>query len=579
MDPSPLNPPAAPQPIRFGGYALDLSRQALLDAAGRVVELRPQAYEVLRLLATRAGHLVTKDELLAAVWPSVVVTDDSLVQAVGDVRHALGEAGHRVIRTVARRGYMLVADAVEAPQAEPPASPQPPVEPPRHAARLHRPMVAGLAAVTVAVLAGLAWWWWARGPGEGLDAAGSPKPSIAVLAFKAPADQPDGGAVAREVAADLVAELARSPDLRVVSTQSSFQLDVARTPLADIGRTLRSRYLVDGTVRRSGDQLRIAVELLDSRDGQLVWSVQHEVDRTTMAAAQRALVGRVAGTLQSRVTRTEERRALAQAPRSLDVFVLTAHGKAMMQRYSAEGMREARRFLQQAIALDPDYAPAWAYLGMTDTIDIGLRLTGEWDTRRAGEMLQHVQRAIALQPDLTVAYVALSQAHGLVGRFDDALAAAQECFRLSPNDAGCFYVLGSTQLRLGDSRAAVENLAQALDRNPLPPAFLPAFYATALWAEGRLEDALRVTGDCLAKAPDFFRCRQDRIAALVELGRLPQAREEADRLRAQVPGMLAKHFGDGFAESAAALRQRRMAAAVQAGLPGPDGPAGESGPR
>lgn len=398
-------------------------------------------------------------------------------------------------------------------------------------------------------------------------AAAAAKPSIAVLPFKGSPGDAEDSVIARDVAAELVAELARSADLRVVSDQSSFLFDPAQTPLEDIGRTLRTRYIVDGRVRRMGEQLRIGVELLDSQSGQIVWSASHLADPQTMAAMQQDLVRRIAGTLQSRVSRTEERRALAQPPKSLDVFVLTAHGKTMMQRYNAEGMHEARRLLGQALAIDPGYAPAWAYLGMTDTIDIGLGLTGEWDRRRAGEMLSHVQRAIALRPDLTVAYVALSQAHGLVGDLDAALAAAQECFRLSPNDAGCFYVLGATQLRMGQADAAIRNLGEAMDRNPVPPAYLPAFYGTALWAGRRLDDAVRVTGDCLAKAPDFSRCRQDRIAALVELGRHAEAREEAGRLLALVPTMSARQFGAGFADSAAALRDRRVAAAQAAGVP------------
>lgn len=549
-------PSTLPEPafqVCFAGFTLDLTRRTLLDASGAPVELRPQAYEVLRVLCRHAGQVVTKQELLAAVWPDVVVTDDSLVQAIGDVRQALGEAGHRVIKTVSRRGYMLVPERPPGPVANELA--------PRKPAR-RRWATVGLACIALAALAAGVWTLGSR---DRTDAA--QRPSIAVLAFKGPPDDADGAAMARDVAAELVAELGRSPDLRVLSAQSSFQVASAHTPLTDIGRVLRSRYIVDGSVRRSGEQLRIAVELLDSRDDQIVWSTTYQVDRTGMATMQQELVGRIAGTLQARVARTEEHRALARAPRSLDVIVLTAHGKAMMQRYSAQGVHEARRLLGQALELDPQYAPAWAFLGMTDTIDIGLKLTGEWDTSRFGEMLAHVQRAIALQPDLTVAYVALSQAHGLTGDFDAALAAAQQCVRLSPNDAGCFYVLGAAQLRMGRTKDAVRNLAQATERNPLAPAFLPAFYATALWADGQLNEALHVSSDCLAKAAEFSRCRVDRISALVELGRIGEARAEAARLVAMVPTMTARQFAAGFADSALVLRERRVAVAQQVGLP------------
>ena len=149
------------------------------------------------------------------------------------------------------------------------------------------------------------------------------------------------------------------------------------------------------------------------------------------------------------------------------------------------------------------------------------------------------------------------------------LAAAQRCCELSPNDADCFYILGKAQLEVGQVEAGARNLEQALDRNPIPPAYLPAFYATALWGSHRFDEAVRVADDCLAKAPDFWRCRQDRIAALVELGRIDEARAEAARLLAQLPQMTARQFGFGFvfADSATALSERRVAAAQAAGIP------------
>jgi tetratricopeptide (TPR) repeat protein len=279
------------------------------------------------------------------------------------------------------------------------------------------------------------------------------------------------------------------------------------------------------------------------------------------------LVGRLAGTLLEKVRYTEERRALAQPSQSLDVYVLTAHGKAMLHTYSPDGMREARRFFTQAMALDPNYAPTWVWLGMTNTIDSGLRLTGEWNPSRAGEVLVQVKRAVALDPDLPIAYVALAQAQSLARDYTGALASAERCMQLSPDDPDCLYIIGKSELDVGRTQAAVRHMEQALDRNPVPPAYLPGFYATALWAERRYEEALTVAADCLVRAPDSWYCRQTRVVALVELGRLAEPREEAARLILQVPTMTAHRFGLIFADSAATLRDRRVAAALAAGLP------------
>jgi tetratricopeptide (TPR) repeat protein len=224
--------------------------------------------------------------------------------------------------------------------------------------------------------------------------------------------------------------------------------------------------------------------------------------------------------------------------------------------------------LEQALALDANYAPAWAYLGITNVVDTGLHLTGEWDISRGDEFLTQIRRAISLQPDLPVAYVGLSDAQGDLGDFDAALAAGEHCHALSPNDAACFYAIGTAQLKLGQARAALHNFEETLERNPLPPANQLAFYSTALWATRRFEEAIRVAGDCLTKTPDFWMCRLNRVISLAELGRVSEAKEEAARLRRQIPGLTAEHFQPVFASDGegSELRDRRVAAAVLAGF-------------
>jgi tetratricopeptide (TPR) repeat protein len=270
---------------------------------------------------------------------------------------------------------------------------------------------------------------------------------------------------------------------------------------------LRTRYLADGTVHREGEQLRILVELLDTQDGRVVWSSARLVDPAGVPAAQQALVGRIAGTLLEKVRNTEERRAAAQAPKNLDVYVLTAHGKSMMHKYNPQGTRDARRFFEQALAIDPDYAPAWVWLGMTNTIDSALRLTAEWHPGRVKEVLVQVERAVALEPELPIAHVALSQARALARNFEGALASAERCVHLSPNDPDCLYIIGKARLDMGQTESALRNMEQALDRNPVPPAYLPGFHAAALWANRRFEDAFRTADACLVRAPDSWHCR------------------------------------------------------------------------
>jgi TolB-like protein/tetratricopeptide (TPR) repeat protein len=608
MDEKPQYGAFLPDLVRLPGYTIDLRSEELRKESGERCELRPQAFAVLKYLALNIGRLVTKEELLAEVWRGMLVTDDSLVQAIGDIRRALNDSQHRVIKTLPRRGYMLIAvdlllheDAVAKPavpdamgsasrrclEAMEPgselrqspeavagdtvaatASALQPRQTRAHPAvdYLSRlvawPLLGG---IVFALFTFGAWFIFHANPAATSNT--DTLPSIAVLPFKGEPAGVGSEELAREVASDLVSELARSPEIRVVSTQSSFRFPLGQTPVSEIGHRLRCRYLIEGTVRRDAEQLRIVVQLLDSQDGQVMWTSSQTVDRTTLGAVPHMLIGRVAGTLEAKMTVLEERRAISQPPKSLDVVVLTARAKSMMLRYSAEGVREARSLLEQALSIDPNYAPAWAILSVTNTIDYGLHLTGEISRNRASEVLFQARRAVALRPDMPKSYAALSDAEGIFGNFDAALAAAQQCLRLSPNDDLCFYVLATSQLRLGQVDPAIRNFEQALDRNPLPQAALPAFYATALWAAGRLEEAVKVADACLARAPDFWRCQQERIVALAELRRRGEAQEEADRLRAKHPEMTSRQFRLLWDQSAAALGERRSAVARSMGFP------------
>jgi len=580
--------------LPLAGFVLDLGGDELRDASGQSVELRPQAFQVLRFLALNAGKVVSKDELHAAVWSGLIVTDDSLVQAVGDLRRALGDTEHRVVKTVPRRGYTLVADAVAAP-AEVAIAPQrggagsvdpSPVgavaaTPPRRARSLRlRVLAALLGALSLAgVLVGALVWRDTGTTARPSAASGQrmpDRPSIAILAFRDPSGDAAGRLLARGVAEDLVAELARNVDLRVVSTSSSFSFAGRDVPPAEIGLRLRSRYLIDGTVRRDDQVLRVGVEMIDSQDGHIVWSAQHVADSANLPATRDTLVRRIAGSLHSKLRLSEERRALARPPKTLDVYAMTLRAIALKHQFRPQAAREARQLLEQAIAIDPEYAPAWLYLGMLNGLDSLLRLTGEWHPGRYREMLAQSQRAIQLDPQLPAAYVGLAVVHLHGGRqFSAALAAAQRCVELGPSDADCLMMLSIVQSRIGQAETAMQNMDKALDLSPIPPVYMNSPHALALWVNRRLDEAVRVADDCIEKAPRELGCRRLRMLALAELGRLDEARQEAAWILAQLPTVTSAWFVDMYADDANSLRARATAAALAAGIPAaPPAPTG-----
>ena len=207
---------ASKHEVRLPRHVVDLDADELRNAAGQHVDIRPRSFAVLRLLAENAGHLVSKDHIISAIWGDVVVTEDSLTQGIADIRKAIGDDDRRILRTIPRKGYLLV-----------PAQ--------RHAELPGR--MPGLPALAVMPFLGVS--------GDN------------VLGFG--------------VASEIVNELARNKHLRLIARDSSFALANENLMAQELGERLGARYLVEGTAQRFQDSLVADVQLVDTRDGSIVW--------------------------------------------------------------------------------------------------------------------------------------------------------------------------------------------------------------------------------------------------------------------------------------------------------------------
>ncbi|MDM0116736.1 carboxylesterase family protein [Variovorax sp. J22R133] len=512
--------------LHFSPFRLDLANERLWRGA-HPVSLRPKAYALLRYLAENPNRLIPQAEVVDALWHHRYLSDSLLRGYVRELRCALGDDAKapRFIETVSARGYRFLAAVNRA-----------------------SPVVAG---------------------DDVEPLRESDRPAIAVLAFSDPQHDPDGELLARGVAEDLIAELARNVDLRVVSQYSSFAFASTGASLEETGKRLGCRYLVDGTVRREGETLRIGISLIDSHDGRIVWSSQHTTDNANVLRTRDELVCRIAGTVLSRVRHTEYRRVLTRPPMTLDVYDLTLRAMSLRLQFRAEATRQARALLGRALAIDERYAPAWLAIGWINAMDAEFRITGEWDRSRAPTFLAQVKRAIAIDPEVPAAYLALCQTHFTAGNFAEALAAAQRGTTLGPSDAACWCHLSMSQLSMGQIEAALRSSERALALTPLPPAWMLLAHAGALWANRSLEAAVQAADECVTKAPSLLSGRVFRICGLVELGRIDEARREAETLMAVLPKLTTDSFQRGFADSAKTLRERSLAAALATAIPMP----------
>lgn len=522
--------------LQLPNHLLDLSRHSLITLAGEPVEIRPQALDLLCQLALRPGEVVSKRELLAQVWPGVIVTDDSLVQAVSDARRAIGDDAHVVIQTVPRRGYRLVAGlpsaqsnhdgpAAGAEAAGPASNQRPKTLRARLASRGAWIATLVVGALLASGLVGLRAWHTGPQP----RALSPDRPPLAVLSFRDATASAEDQELARAYAQELTGELARNADLSVIAAYSGQTLaDRGESP-QQVARQLGARYLVDGQLRRRGDVLRLAVQFIDGRDGRVVWTDRQDIAAGQVVAARDVIVDRIAGSLHSSMRRDQETSARS-VPATLDVYAMTLSAINLKHRFNPADNLRARDLLERVVALDPDYAPGWLYLGYVNTVDLGARLTGPRTPARIQQAIEQIEHSIRLNPSLPPAYAALANLYVYSARYPEAERAARHCLKLGPSDADCGIFLAATLVAAGKPEEALGFARRAMAATPLPPPHVLAFYGQTLWANQEFDLAISVLSDCLQQAPRFVLCRVDRMLALAESGKLELAIADAAEL-------------------------------------------------
>ena len=380
--------------LRLNGYTLDLDQAQLFDLHGRPVELRPQALAVLLELGRQHGELVTKRDLSARVWPGVSVTEDSLVQCVVEIRRALGDTRQQVVRTMPRRGYLLIVDA--------------PNTAPRDVRSFYL-LAAALAMMAVATV--LVWQFvlagadlWRRGAHDKRVA------DVAVLplrVFNASRESsPDGNGLAYMIAS----ELARNPDLHIMSTLATAELRGKNLSLSQIAAMTHARYLVDGSAERRGDRLQLHAQLIDSSDSRIVWSGRFEPTAQDLPDMTEALISRISASLGATVRESDRAVLRNRAPASLDAHARVLRAIALTMAPSPEGLRQARQELERAVRLDPNYAPAWAHLGQAKTLLIFGHHDPGLSRQDLPQAIADIEHAIALDPQRAGSWRALSYA-------------------------------------------------------------------------------------------------------------------------------------------------------------------------
>ncbi len=304
-------------------------------------------------------------------------------------------------------------------------------------------------------------------PAPPLPSLSSTRASVAVLPFINQSGDASQDYFSDGLTEDVIAALGRFPSLTVMSRSAVFPYKGRNIPPAEIGRELGVRYLVEGSVRRDGERIRINAQLSDAAKGELLWSKQYDGDLRDVFAVQDTITRSVGGALAVNLTRVEQQRALAKPTDDLDAYDLVLRGRERLWIDTRASNREARRLFERAIEMDPRYATAYAWLGRA-YIEIAEAGWTEDPGEAVDRAFELARKALSLNPDDVEGLSVMGSAHTIRGEYDLALAASDRLLVINPSDADGMFGRLTVLLWLGRIDEAVATGEEAFRLNPNP---------------------------------------------------------------------------------------------------------------
>ena len=517
--------------LAIGEWRVDPAANEL-TRAGTAVRVEPKVMQVLLQLAECAGGVVSRDQLLDAVWPGVVVGDEALTQTIIKLRRALGDnpRAPAYVETIAKRGYRMVAPVrrcitppVADDAAEAAAGASYPVAPAVARPGRRRVAVASIGALLVAAAAVAYLMPTAQAPRQPapIDAYAD-APTVTVVPFDSLGTGSDQAYLARGIGNDLMTDLSRLAGLRVI-----------RTGAAD-APAWHARYVVTGSVQRDSETLRINVYLTDSQTRQQLWSERLERPFVDLFAVQdeisRGLVEVLPGKLQEAATLQAARRYT----RNLAAYDHFLRGQAQFLVRQADANEAARESYRKAIELDPLFARAYAGLAMTYAIDPRLRSEAE-ATPSLARALELAETARQIDPDIPEVHWALGFVYTQQSRHSLALQSLDKAVTLNRSYADAYALMAGIYTYIGDPAKGISLMRTALRLDPGGGHLYFLNLGRAYYCNGDAEQAVINLREAAMRNPVDLETRLFLAAALVAANDLRAARWEADEVHTLEP--------------------------------------------
>jgi TolB-like protein/cytochrome c-type biogenesis protein CcmH/NrfG len=507
----------------FEDFTLDARTRELTRGAERV-PVEPQVFDVLMLLVRNHDRVVTKDDLIEAVWHGRIVSDSTLTSRINAARKAIGDSGEQqsLIRTVARKGFRFVGVLRE---------------------EMPEPAVSARAA-----------------------ASGSEKPAIAVLPFTNMSGDPEQEYFSDGISEDIITGLSKLRWFLVIARNSSFIYKNRLVHLKQVGEELGVGYVVEGSVRKAGERVRITAQLNDVATGSHIWAERYDRALSDVFAVQDEITEAIVAAIEPQLYAAENFRAQRKPPDSLDAWDLVMRALSHYWRVTRQDNVVAQALLEKAISLDPVYGQALGLLATSYMFSAHMGWMDMATAMRAAA--KAADAALAADSQDPWAHYALGSVSLLTRRFDDSLAEYETALRLNPNFAlaQAYYALSLAYCgRWQEAEEAVRRALRLSPRDPLAAVYYGIVSYTHYVAR-HYDEAMRMARESLRQRGDFVGAHRVLTAASAMGGHMEEARQALADLRRAQPTVSLEWIAANMPIRDAAEREHYVEGFRRAGL-------------
>ncbi len=471
------------------GEATVIPARNIVLTGDQEIHLEPKIMDVCLFFAERCGEVVSRDELIETIWNVKFGSDESLTRAIYILRKAFSHSrsNNIIIETIPKKGYRLaVSIAPLLPHLEAPTQ------------MVSREPKSGAPETTSTDSPGLQ----PMPKSEKSDQRGS-IPSLAILPFTNRSQIEDDEIFAEGMVEDIVAALSQSAELRVLGSISTAHLKKGTfKDLATIGEQLGVRYLLEGNVRRTGTDFRVATQLVAAATGDLVWSGQFDKPLDALQELQEGLVTEVAVALGVKIQALDMERALRK-PKDLTAWDAVQRCILAMRRFSAEGLQTAIEEAKRAVDLAPDFALAHAILANASATLY--MISSPDDPAKISQIRDHAKKALQIDPDSAGVLSSVASAYANTGAPEEGLRWATKAYSIAPNNGLVAQSLGSCHTLLDQTGEAMKYLE--ISYSVMPGSYMRVWsrtrQANVMVRERRLVEAEAYLDECHTIDPDF----------------------------------------------------------------------------